>query len=485
MYHARVRVPQNHQVWGTILKVFDWVARGITVRQRQAPKERYVGRAQMLATLTLLALAIVSGAVVLQRFKGPPDPSPPTVKELLGTIDEIVSGKRREPPRTLSTDLVLETELVWHVSGYDEHAVSQGPRGVSYQIGPIGAVVIGNDTSVFVSQPSDASIAQFGLSGALTRIIGGPGEGPGESGAVSAFGLTGDSLFVSDATHFRVSFFTANGEFLGARPWVSDIPLQPVGPGMFMAASVPSAIRPDGVAVIQPNLVAVPSPAVVGVQEGGVRIPILSLDPIRSVIDTVAWDERAGSLFGMIHRGRIFQIAIPWENSAHTVIVPNGRGAIGVRPSLIDDSTIVVTRYRTDGEVAFSRDYHYVPLPTTPEAVRRTLVGVSVLPGDVEGAPAGTDFEGALRSAGIVPKTLPPVTDVVVGQDESIWLRREETAADHILWTQLDPFGVEVGSLALPRTHQIRAVLGTVLIVVAQDELGVPSILRYRLGMSR
>ncbi|WP_423926051.1 hypothetical protein [Candidatus Palauibacter sp.] len=68
----------------------------------------------------------------------------------------------------------------------------------------------------------------------------------------------------------------------------------------------------------------------------------------------------------------------------------------------------------------------------------------------------------------------------MAGQDGSIWLRREEAAADRIAWTVLEKNGEVRGTVSLPRGQRVVAALETVMVAVEEDEFDVPSVLRYR-----
>jgi hypothetical protein len=79
---------------------------------------------------------------------------------------------------------------------------------------------------------------------------------------------------------------------------------------------------------------------------------------------------------------------------------------------------------------------------------------------------------------------LPPVTYVAVGQDSSIWLRREEVSGDSAVWNVLDPSGEAVGTLRLPSGQTVVAAKGDVVAAIELDDLDVPYVIRYRLHRS-
>ena len=82
----------------------------------------------------------------------------------------------------------------------------------------------------------------------------------------------------------------------------------------------------------------------------------------------------------------------------------------------------------------------------------------------------------------MIPATLPGVTGLAVGQDDSIWLRREEREGDTVQWAVLDGMGQVLGVVTLPRAQEVVAARGTVMAAVEEDELGRVTLVRYRLG---
>ena len=151
--------------------------------------------------------------------------------------------------------------------------------------------------------------------------------------------------------------------------------------------------------------------------------------------------------------------------------------------------SVLVTRIGPSADTVFSRTYSpYTPAPLTDDLFRRVLSETEVgeifpMPGgEREGVPESAEFEGPVRRSGVLPETLPTVTSLVVGQDESIWLRREEQEGEFARWTVLDGTGEVLGVVTLPRRQEVVAVRGAVMVAVEEDELGRASLVRYRVG---
>ena len=102
---------------------------------------------------------------------------------------------------------------------------------------------------------------------------------------------------------------------------------------------------------------------------------------------------------------------------------------------------------------------------------------------DGEDSPRGSDFEGAVRRSGLLPETLPAVEDLAVGQDESIWLRRESLGQKSVAWVVLDGMGKVEGYVTLPSEQYVVAARGTILVTLERDALGRVTLVRYHIAV--
>ncbi len=419
------------------------------------------------AVLLIATLALLVALIVIWRWSGPSS-SPPTT-EGAPTLDP---GAWPE----IQAELVASTELTWDPrAGWDP-----GPD-----------VVISAEGDLFVSQWRDWSIQVIDGAGATVRAIGRKGEGPGEFQLLTSIWFQGDTLVTSDGGLQRVSYFEIDGRFVRSRRWAADIPpdMPDADRVTFFAGSPPSIILANGLALAQPN-VAVSSLGDfrTGTQSVGYRIPLLTLNESGQIVDTLAWDGGEWMMFGMARGGQVFGIPVPFQGATHTAIMPSGAGVVVAREDDSAAPSVVVTRIGPSADTVFSRTYAYNPMPLADELLRRALREAVVLrPGGTpanedDRAPDGSDFEGPLRGSGVLAANLPAVTGLVAGQDDSIWLRREESEGDSADWTVLDGMGQVLGVVTLPRTQEVVAARGTVMVAVEEDELGRVALVRYRLG---
>ena len=356
---------------------------------------------------------------------------------------------------------------------------------------PGAEVVISADGDVFGAQWQDGTIQVIDEAGEVIRTIGRGGEGPGEFMLLSAIWLAGDTLVATDRQLMRVNSFATDGRFLDSRTWVADFEgwvVDEAGSRVIYApGSPPSAILANGLALVSPDWVFRPpqDPPDPGPRRGGFRSPLLTMDEHGRIVDTLAWQEFYLWEFNMARDGRHFRIRVPFQREILTAVMPGGGGVVVVREDDAAGPSVVVTRIGPSADTVFSQTYSYTPAPLTDDLFRRALseteVGEFPMEGDErEGVPESTEFEGPVRRSGVLPETLPTVTSLVVGQDESIWLRREEQEGEFARWTVLDGTGGVVGVVTLPRRQEVVAVRGVVMVAVEEDELGRASLVRYR-----
>lgn len=127
-------------------------------------------------------------------------------------------------------------------------------------------------------------------------------------------------------------------------------------------------------------------------------------------------------------------------------------------------------------------------VPVTEDRLRRELEGVRAGPvdptdvSDDPDPPGPDEMLGELERRGLVPAHLPPVTAVKPAQDGTLWLRREATGEDAAVWLVLSgEDGEPRGEVTLPADQEVITALGDVLVILEEDELEVPYILRYRI----
>lgn len=97
---------------------------------------------------------------------------------------------------------------------------------------------------VFVLDAMSRDVRVFDSDGELLRVIGGPGEGPGEFASPVSMGLLGDTLWVADVRNRRMTWFSAVGDLLWTTPTLG-VPVESGVRGVTLTV-VPSRPLPDG-----------------------------------------------------------------------------------------------------------------------------------------------------------------------------------------------------------------------------------------------
>ncbi len=433
-----------------------------------SPRFRPLGREKpptILLTIGVVAVALVA----VHRLASTPSAGRDDMPT--NTIAEMGAGRWTAPPAVLpGREGAIELEPVWVIGGADNDGfLSTRADGVA----------VGNGGEIYVTRSLERRVVRLGPDGRLLWQAGGRGNGPGEFSSISAIGVFEDTVFASDADLGRVSLFSAGGRFLATRRLAAELAMQSIGDGLFISGGSPVALLADGGAIAEPHIVGMPATPRAGMRRAHSRVPLLRIDSLGSVTHTVAWRDVAGAVVGMMRDGRVFQIQAPFEGRSKTAVMPNGQGVIVVRWTQPPEALVVVTRVEADGDTVLHRAFGYEPVPATRRAIERTLREASVFPSGEEAAPAGPEFEDALREDGLVPEVLPPVTGLAVGRDGSVWLRREDHGEDHVVWTVLSSTGQVREAVSLPRRQTVAAATRGFFLVIEEDAFGVPSLVRY------
>jgi hypothetical protein len=147
---------------------------------------------QASAIVILLAVLLCFGPALAQKIK---------------TVDGVTvvsNGKKPTAVKGQPSKIKLTEELTIGGGSNPDEALSQ-----------VGFFVVGDDGVIYALDIKDQKIKVFDKAGKFLRLIGKPGQGPGELGYASGIQLTVDNtLVVSDATNRRLAQFKPSGEFI-------------------------------------------------------------------------------------------------------------------------------------------------------------------------------------------------------------------------------------------------------------------------------
>ena len=331
---------------------------------------------------------------------------------------------------------------------------------------------------MFLWQPDDDRILVFDRNGARIDSIGRAGEGPGEFRALTLGGFRGADLWVNDPLARRSSFFDDRGRFVGSMRWPSQLGRDgdAVAP---MFGVQPHGIQADGTELVVVRLSPRAQPPTwwLAADERTALLVTDSLGTVRQVIMSLP-DQVPDSCFvkyvaaktgpGVIRKPFCFEGAM--------AIASDGSRVVSVTfPSAAESSGDLRLRVaRATGEIVVDRvlSLERVRIPrAVGDSARNHFLAT---PGPFGIQPEKRAAVRQLR----VPEYYPPVRDVVVGQDRTIWLGRWPNGPKR-WWVVLDQNGRMTGRIQLPTNLRVSAASRTAVWGTRLDRNGIPSIVRY------
>ncbi len=331
--------------------------------------------------------------------------------------------------------------------------------GYEADLVPIGGLAVSADGRLAVSQPQDHQVRVFSPEGALLATYGRQGEGPGEFRYPGGPAWRGDTLVVADNQLHRFTLFRPGGDGPWTRPGIPPLPL-PDG----FAFATEQWPRPDGTVLAQMRLGgATEVRAVVARPDGSESRTLLNA--------AVEMHEIGVGMTG----GRAVTSS-PYPNEPRFALADDGSRAVVAQAALDGDhaGTFLLTSVAAGGDTLFTRRYAFDPVEITP------AFADSVIDRRAESIePSSPTLAAAFRREARLPPMLPPVLTLRYGVDGTLWLRLR-TPSDERLYTVLDDEGLPVGQVRPPPRGGPRLMSRTHVWAVEHDDVGMPSIVRYR-----
>lgn len=341
-----------------------------------------------------------------------------------------------------------------------------------------GELVVAPDGRIFTAHRMESLIRVHAADGRLIRTIGRKGAGPGEFDNIGTMGLLGDTLWVLDFGTYRFNFFSLDGEFLHSR----RIPIQ-LGRGGPDDPPRPRGLLSDG------SIVASPPAWSQEVAAGRLTHSVLlrmaedgstSDTIVRYSLENGTWaitdpDDPRG--FGS-YQSQPFndtELVQLYEAAVVRVI----RAVSGSAPARFR-----IVKHTLDGDTVFAQEYGYTPVPIAAALVDSLVrdIGKSMERArqHFPSAPTPARAEELARASLYTPAHHPPVSELVIGRDGTLWLRREDTGTGRVNWSLVSVEGAPLGTLEAPAALRIMAADRTTAWGLELDELDVPYIVRYR-----
>jgi hypothetical protein len=359
----------------------------------------------------------------------------------------------------------------------------------------ISGIEVDHEGLVYVLERTAREIRVFSPDGERLRVIGGPGDGPGEFQLTlgGRMGFVGDTLWVSDARPGRITFFERTGALLGTTT------IRPVllgGPPGYTLTLLAGAFRQDG---------SITSSAGAGTPNARGRptdvtldAPTVRFDSMGAIVDSIRIKPLfivRGSTRIMVD-GRELIVPLPPRDEPLWMETADASEVFVIeRPvaAAAGEAVMTVTKISGMADTLFRRELRYSPEPVAP-AFLDSLIAPAVAshveavrgerPG-VDSARVAAGASSTLKAEYDMPPFAPPVSSARVAQDGALWLRREDRGEPVFRWLVMDSDGDAIGQVDLPRTLTVWWSSGDVLWASQTDDLGVPWLVRYRVRPQR
>lgn len=328
--------------------------------------------------------------------------------------------------------------------------------GADYYFNRIASLAVAADKSILVLLPSECSVLHFDSKGRFVSKWGRNGSGPGEMRHPNLLGWYRDTLWVFDESLARITLFRQSGI-----P-VRSIRLPVSGRGYLLnsgsVVALPSLIYGAGRRKGPPLLIRRYS------QQGILLDTLLTIPPVYGILE---YQRNGSTIVG----------TQPFEDGPIVKADANGTGFVIVERTVESHHHFTVTRIRPSGDTLFTHSYSYQPVSLSSHQFSRV---VDQLLHDGPPIP-DPDVRGRIEKALFRPAHLPSITEVVIGSDSTLWLRREIAEAPNVRWTVLRKDGVPQFDVNLPSSLYVQVASADAVWGIAIDDEGVPSVVRYRI----
>ena len=317
-----------------------------------------------------------------------------------------------------------------------------------------------SDGSVAVVDGSSREIRVFGTTGEHLRTMGGPGEGPGEfRGPWLLWVLPGDTLWVGDYLPWRFNVFSPDGVF-SRSVTPDDFSLHTLTP--------PGGVLDDGISVnVTQSLDGT---------GGGFAAPInylvIAHGPDEAVLDTIATlpGPRLGSLprFGGFVQP-LFEASSLVAARASTIAMTTTREP---EVRLLDGGLRLHRIVRWKDPDRAVTDAHV-------RAFREDYIAETGGPGSQGWSPG---HEARISDDRPVAELFPTASDLMIGRDGRLWLKRYARPRDEPSWMAFAASG-DFSCHLRPGVELTPLEFGAgYLLALHRDELGVERVVMYELA---
>lgn len=347
----------------------------------------------------------------------------------------------------------------------ERYGAAEGPGALS----AVFDVAVSSTGRVFVSEPSFGRVVAFEPDGGFAGVVGTRGPEEGQFLAPGKMGWRGDTLTVVD---FRrgVSLFSQDGTYHGRvsfRAGAGD-PAFPVHPFVLLPEGAVAAMAP-----VPTGLVA----------EGAVTAETwLRTDRSGRVLDTLLTRDLTGTATVVELDGRRGTLNHPLAPDPLWLSAPDGSFFVLVDrrpPPSAEDAAFRLFKIDPRGDTLVRASVPFRPRVVDEEVRDSIARAVGVRWAERTGLAPERVAEELDRQIPW-PPFRPAVTQLLVGTDHRLWLRREGPVGDSVRWEVRDDALGPAGHVYLPDALEVKAATADHVYGVVRDVDGVPSVVRYR-----
>ncbi len=308
----------------------------------------------------------------------------------------------------------------------------------------VSGVLVARDGSIFIGLQTERTVRVFDRNGHFLRNIGRAGSGPGEFQEVSSIGFIADTLVVLDEVRGSVSRFTVEGRHLSTAGVT--------GP-MFEYSSRPAVPQ----AAVRGAYLAVPRTN----RDDRDSIPLIRMDGKGKLLGTITQLSSPGEVRSFRAMNISFNAPYPLRSSSLWKVDTEGRSIVVVHRPIADSQEsahFLLERYTVTGNKLFTRRFRYTPLRVSSVEADTLLAGYIRFWSNQVPRPVAQRL--ARDSLG-VPEFHPPIAQIAIGTDGSIWLRRSGLVRRDVEWLVHAPDGRLIATVRTPPNLSIMHVQPT------------------------
>lgn len=327
---------------------------------------------------------------------------------------------------------------------------------------------------VAFTQPEDFKVQILTKSGSHLATVGRKGSGPREFRYPSIVGWLGDTLWVFDVPLQGVTLFSAEGKYLSNQ-----------AVRMPQSTAIQRSVIPSFSTVIPRAVHKNSDLTVIGMLSSSVRSTphligswVLDLTNNGVIKRRVAFVPTIDPGKRMIELGNGISIGIPFSWSTHTDVSNDGSRVVVVEADPRTKPAVLKVTIADVSVKPVTLQIPFRPVPIPKARLDSSLTRLSARHG------LATNRSALERLRHAIPEHLPPVKKIFVGSDKRIWIELQGIRPERE-WLILNQSGRPTGFVRVSPNISLMTANSEAVWGVERDEYDVPTVVRYRIDVSR